>query len=92
MDIVELVKADLEARANVGAAKYGARLTTDEPCHNGISALQNAYEEALDLACYLKMSLTEEHIKVYGGNQPCGIHGSDHPDYLCPTTRANGRT
>lgn len=86
MDIVELVKADMEARAKVGAEKYGDRLTTGEPCHNGLSALQNAYEEALDLAIYLKKALMEELPKFEGGlGTRCPTHPrSSHPFYLCP--------
>ena len=57
--IVEMVKLDLEARAKLGEEKYGARLTVEESCHNGKSALENAYEEALDLTCYLKKALLE---------------------------------
>jgi hypothetical protein len=59
-DITNLVKLDLEARAQVGERKYGARLTVVQPCSNGISALQNAYEEVLDTAVYLKKALLEE--------------------------------
>jgi hypothetical protein len=59
-DITDLVKLDLESRAEVGERKYGARLNATQPCNNGISALQNAYEEALDMACYLKKALMEE--------------------------------
>ncbi len=57
--INDLVKADLDARQSLGSLKYGKPLTVDEPCHNGKSALQNAYEEALDLAMYLKKELME---------------------------------
>jgi hypothetical protein len=58
-DITDLVKLDLEARAEVGERKYGARLNATQPCNNGITALQNAYEEALDMACYLKKAITD---------------------------------
>jgi len=58
-DITDLVKADIEARSQLGEEKYGARLTVDQPCHNGQSALHNAYEEALDLACYLKKAILD---------------------------------
>ena len=57
--INDLVKADLDARQNLGIKKYGKPLTHDEPCNNGQSALQNAYEEALDLAMYLKKAILE---------------------------------
>ena len=59
-DITKLVQEDLEQRAVVGTAKYGARLTVGEPCHNGQSALQNAYEEVLDLAVYLRKAITDK--------------------------------
>ncbi len=55
----DLVKADLDARQMLGSKKYGKPLTQGEPCHNGLSALQNAYEEALDLAMYLKKAILE---------------------------------
>jgi hypothetical protein len=58
-DIARLVQEDIEERANVGEEKYGARLNTTDPCNNGLSALQNAYEEALDLAVYLKKAILE---------------------------------
>jgi len=53
--VVDLVKADLDRRAEHGAVIYGTRL---QP-HNGRDALQDAYEEALDLACYLKQEILE---------------------------------
>jgi len=59
MNINDLVKADLDARQTLGSKKYGRPLTTGEPCHNGKSALQNAYEEALDLAMYLRKAIEE---------------------------------
>jgi hypothetical protein len=49
------VRADLEARERLGIERYGTPL---QP-HNGRSALLDAYEEALDLACYLKQALIE---------------------------------
>jgi len=54
-DVTELVKQDLEARAQSGQKKYGERLTSD----NGRKALVDAYQEALDLALYLKQELDE---------------------------------
>ena len=50
------VIADLEGRRQVGIHKYKEELTT----FNGRSALQDAYEEALDLALYLKQKLMED--------------------------------
>lgn len=50
------VRDDLVAREAHGVRTYGTPL---QP-HNGRSALQDAYEEALDLACYLKQALIEQ--------------------------------
>lgn len=43
------------ARVRKGEAQYGEPLTT----HNGRDALLDAYEEAMDLALYLKKALME---------------------------------
>lgn len=50
-----LVRVDLEARELVGIQRYGTPL---QP-HNGRDALRDAYEEALDLACYLRQAIEE---------------------------------
>ena len=55
-DIQSQVIADIEARRLVGISRYGTAL---QP-FNGRNALQDAYEEALDLAMYLKQRLVEE--------------------------------
>lgn len=47
---------DIRQRADHGIKKYGRPLETG----NGRSALQDAYEEALDLVVYLKQKLIEE--------------------------------
>jgi hypothetical protein len=51
----DLVMVDIKKRDAFGEAKYGTRL---QP-HNGRDGLQDAYEEALDLVCYLRMCLFE---------------------------------
>lgn len=51
----ELVKADLEARLALGVRTYGTPLRP----FNGRDALLDAYEEALDLGCYLRQALYE---------------------------------
>jgi hypothetical protein len=56
VDIFPLVVTDIEHRAQVGEKKYGERLKT----FNGRSALQDAYEEALDLAIYLRQQIEED--------------------------------
>ncbi len=53
--VQDAVMADLEARKLLGVERYGTVL---QP-HNGRDALRDAYEEALDLACYLKQALME---------------------------------
>jgi hypothetical protein len=58
MDIAKMVQEDIEARAQLGEKKYGGRLEVGSR-NNMISPLQNAYEEVLDLALYLKQELLE---------------------------------
>lgn len=53
--IVWLVTHDLERRAAAGAAKYGDKLRG----FNGRDALLDAYQEALDLAMYLRQAIYE---------------------------------
>ena len=54
--VAEHVIADLRRRTAQGVKTYGVPLST----HNGRSALQDAYEEALDLAQYLKQAIMEQ--------------------------------
>jgi hypothetical protein len=49
------VREDLEKRERLGVERYGTALYP----RNGRDALLDAYEEALDLACYLKQALVE---------------------------------
>lgn len=49
------VIADIEARTEIGIKRYGTAL---QP-FNGRDALVDAYEEALDLVCYLKQLIIE---------------------------------
>src|SRR6185369_11853941 len=46
----DLVLADVQERDKMGAERYGKRLAGSTP----IDPIQYAYEEALDLACYLR--------------------------------------
>lgn len=52
----DLVIADMEERKQFGLRKYNSLL---QP-HNGRSFLQDAYEEVLDLAVYLRGRIEEE--------------------------------
>lgn len=53
--IWELVIADMRERDQIGRERYGTPLQA----HNGRDALQDAYEEALDLAVYLRQAIEE---------------------------------
>ena len=55
IEIMPLVLADIAARVAKGTKEYGERLTS----HNGRDALWDAYEEALDLAMYLRQAIAE---------------------------------
>jgi hypothetical protein len=58
----EEVMKDLQSRLEFGTAKYGTPL---QP-FNGRKPLKDAYEEALDLCCYLKQALMEEEMRRGG--------------------------
>jgi hypothetical protein len=53
--VQDAVITDIELRKAVGLERYGTLL---QP-HNGRDALQDAYEEAIDLAMYLKQVILE---------------------------------
>jgi hypothetical protein len=50
--IVDAVKEDLDRRAALGLKKYGVSLERTDLTET--DWIQHAYEEALDLACYLR--------------------------------------
>lgn len=54
-----IVMADMQARHELGIKRYGTPL---QP-HNGRDALRDAYEEALDLAVYLRTAIFERDRK-----------------------------
>lgn len=53
--IWELVIEDMANRDRIGRERYGTPLQA----HNGRDALRDAYEEALDLAVYLRQAIEE---------------------------------
>lgn len=55
--IWELVIADMRERDHVGRERYGTPLQAN----NGRDALVDAYDEALDLAVYLKQVIVERN-------------------------------
>ena len=50
-----LVMVDMASRDHLGRKRYGTPLQA----HNGRDALRDAYEEALDLAVYLRTAIFE---------------------------------
>lgn len=59
--IHDLVVADIYSRKALGSETYGTPLYAD----NGRDALQDAYEESLDLACYLRQEIEERGDAVW---------------------------
>lgn len=55
--VLDLVVHDIMARAEMGHAKYGTYLMTQ----NGRDALMDAYQEAIDLVMYLRQAIEERH-------------------------------
>ncbi len=54
-DVQSMVIEDIRARRELGIQRYGTALQA----HNGRDALRDAYEEALDLAMYLRQVIEE---------------------------------
>ena len=54
-DVWALVLADMQERRLLGIERYGVPLQA----HNGRDALVDAYQEALDLAVYLRQAIEE---------------------------------
>lgn len=61
--VLDLVMADLVARAEQGRAEYGTYLQPN----NGRDALWDAYQEALDMAMYLRQAIAERADAVRAG-------------------------
>lgn len=59
--IVDLVIKDMLSRKKLGKKRYGVYLQAG----NGRNALQDAYEEALDLCMYLKQAMEENYQSVF---------------------------
>ena len=65
VDIYPLVLADIQARADAGRAKYGTVLQS----HNGRDALMDAYQEAIDLALYLRQAMVEREMDARNASE-----------------------
>jgi len=57
-EIYPLVVDDIKARVEMGRKKYGTTLRAD----NGHDPLWDAYQEALDLAMYLRQAIVEKEV------------------------------
>ena len=55
ISVQAMVRDDLVTREEIGVQRYGTAL---QP-HNGRDMLRDAYEKALDLACYLRGAIAE---------------------------------
>lgn len=55
VSIQALVRSDFEHREQVGISRYGTPLQPN----NGRDALIDAYQEAMDLVCYLRQMIYE---------------------------------
>ena len=58
--VMDLVVSDLAQRRAKGIETYGKPLRA----HNGRDALWDAYEEALDLCCYLRQEIEERKTRA----------------------------
>lgn len=67
MDILDLVTGDLKARHEQGNRKFGVAMRVND----GRDALQDAYEEALDLTMYLRKEIAQREERAVGED----LHG-----------------
>lgn len=81
--IVDLVKKDLERRAEVGEKKYGTKLQA----FNGRDALIDAYQEALDLCVYLRQCIEESEKQRF--NEAIQIYNTGMHEHVCGLTGYN---
>jgi len=58
VEVAALVKADIDLRVERGLSTYGVPLST----FNGRNAAQDAYDEVLDCAKYLKQLILERDV------------------------------
>lgn len=56
VDVFDYVFSDIKARRDYGRVEYGGPLVTND----GRNSLWDAYQEALDLAVYLRKAIIEQ--------------------------------
>ncbi len=75
-EVLPMVIADLQARSEIGRAKYGTTLRVN----NGRDALMDAYQESLDQVMYLRQRIEEDRLRA---EAPCShtetIRGANIP-------------
>src|SRR5215510_12794072 len=74
LSIQSLVRSDLEQREQLGIERYGTALQPG----NGRNAIVDAYQEAMDLTCYLRQVIEEGGAVGRHGAEPL----SDEPTEL----------
>jgi hypothetical protein len=87
--IQDLVIADIETRKKVGLERYGTLLQAD----NKRDSLRDAYEEALDLTCYLRQAIEERDVLNMLGfpvGLTCLIETCHAPATIHVTTSGSG--
>lgn len=72
--IWDMVIADMKARDEFGRERYLGPLTVDS---NGRDALQDAYEEALDMAVYLRQAIEQKKKHTEESDKVLRILGGD---------------
>lgn len=72
------VAADIIARKEIGLQRYGTYLQA----FNGRDALLDAYQEALDLAIYLRQVIAEEREKQQNGDCSIIVDWQDYHEVL----------
>ncbi len=87
-----LVIDDMRERDKLGRERYGTPLQA----HNGRDALVDAYQEALDLAVYLRQAIEERKIKIvmvadmrcsYCGGTGQVVRSAANPEGICSCVR-----
>ncbi len=79
--IQDMVIADMETRKAIGLQRYGTLLQPN----NGRDMLRDAYEEALDLAVYLRGAIAERDGAVVRKNVGITVFGWDIGNVVPPT-------
>lgn len=87
--IQHMVRVDLEYRERLGRERYGTSLYP----YNGREAILDAYEEALDLCCYLRQVIEELMIDPTKPNPPPDVKDTtEQPHHRAARTLTDAET